>query len=287
MTDLDWRIIVTLYEQKNITETAGKLFMSQPTLTKRLQKIEDELGITLAVRNKKGVSFTAPGEYAASQAKKIIRLLNETREGISAISEKSKPSIKIGATNAFSRFFLPAILQKFKSFDTNMVFEIHTDYSNKIAKMVERSELDAGFIFGDIPFQGNKYHLGVNHGILVCSKPFALEDLPNMSRIDYSKDAFTQNLIDSWWQEHFIVPPNISMIATNGDTCREMVVNGLGYAIFTVEEFVADATRLYKIPMTNSDGSPFVRNMWMIYRKDYEKNKVLQSFINGIQAHKN
>lgn len=63
------------------------------------------------------------------------------------------------------------------------------------------------------------------------------------------------------------------MNANNGDTCREMVMKGLSYAIFTIEEFVANDTRRYKIPMTNLDGSPFIRNMWMIYKPDYTKNK--------------
>jgi DNA-binding transcriptional LysR family regulator len=286
MTDLDWRIIVTMYEQKNVTDTAALLFMSQPTLTKRLQKIEAELGITLAVRNKKGVTFTPEGEYLASQAVKIMNLLKETKDGLSAIKGNKESIIKIGATNAFSRFFLPTILQKIKEVDKNIDFEITTDYSHKISKAVEHNKLDIGFIFGDIPFNGHKYHLGVNHAVLVCSKPFTLKDLPNMKRIDYSKDAFTQNLIDCWWREHFNSPPRVSMTATNGDTCREMVVNGLGYAIFTVEEFVANDNRLYKVPMTNLDGSPFVRNLWMIYKEDYAKNKTLYNFVNIIKDDK-
>jgi DNA-binding transcriptional LysR family regulator len=283
MTDLDWRILVTLYQRKNVTETASLLFMTQPTLTKRLQKIENELGITVALRNKKGVFFTPEGEYAASQAMKIAELLKETKKGISAITGKTQKLIRIGATNAFSRFFLPAILQKIKEVDKTMEFEITTDYSNKISKLVEQNELDIGFIFGDIPFNGNRHHLGVNHAVLVCSKPFTLEDLPNMNRIDYSKDTFTQQLIDSWWWEHFNTPPRIAMVATNGDTCREMVVNGLGYAIFTVEEFIKDDSRLYKIPMTNLDGSPFIRDMWLIYKTDYAKNKLVYNFVNTIK----
>ena len=86
MTDLDWRILVTLYQRKNVTETASLLFMTQPTLTKRLQKIENELGIIVALRNKKGVFFTPEGEYAASQAMKIAEILKETKKGISAIT---------------------------------------------------------------------------------------------------------------------------------------------------------------------------------------------------------
>ncbi|MDF2882831.1 MAG: hypothetical protein K0R54_3388 [Clostridiaceae bacterium] len=287
MTDVDWQIIATMYEQKNVTEASKLLFMSQPTLTKRLQKIETELGITLAVRNKKGVTFTKEGEYLAMQAIKIIELIRETKEGISEITVKTQKTLKIGATNAFSRFYLPAILQNSQKFNDNIEFKINTDYSNNIVKMVEHGELDAGFIFGDIPFKGNMLRLGANHAILACSKPFSIEDLPNMNRIDYPKDAFTRKLIDSWWHEHFTFPPHISIIASSGDTCREMVANGLGYAIFTVEEFISNDDRFYKFPMTNLDGSPFIRNMWMIYKTNYAKNKTLNGFVNIIKNHIN
>jgi DNA-binding transcriptional LysR family regulator len=283
MNDLDWRIIVTMYQHKNVTQTAQLLFMSQPTLTKRLQRIEAELGITLAVRNKKGVAFTPEGEYIASRAIKIIELLEETKAGLSALTGRAQKILKIGTTNAFSRFYLPQILQKYNELNNSIEFEIITDYSNKIIKMVEHNELDAGFIFGYIPFKGNKHHLGINRALIVCSKPFTLEDLPKMNRIDYPKDTFSQKLIDSWWQKRFNEPPHVSMVASSGDTCREMVVNGLGYAIFTVEEYVQNDERLYKIPMTNLDGSPFVRNRWLIYRADYKKNKTLYNFVNAIQ----
>jgi DNA-binding transcriptional LysR family regulator len=286
LNDFDWRLIVTMHQLKNLTQTAELFYMSQPALTQRLQKIESELGVTLAVRSKKGIAFTAEGEYLAAQGTKILNLLQETNLGLASIAGKTSKVLRIGATNAFSRFFLPSILQKSKEVDSNIKFEITTDYSNKIAKMVEQAELDIGFIFGDIPFSGTKYHLGVNHAILASSNPFTLEDLPDLNRIDYCKDAFTQKLIESWWNENFTEAPNVSMTATNGDTCREMVLNGLGYAIFTIQEFVAEDTRLYKIPMTNKDGSPFIRNMWMIYKTDYSKNQILSSFINIVKQYK-
>jgi DNA-binding transcriptional LysR family regulator len=284
MNDLDWRIIVTMYNLKNLTQTAEKLFMSQPTLTKRLQKIEYELNVSIAVRNKKGVTFTPEGEYLAKQGEKILKLFDETTKGLASITGRTKKILRVGATNAFSRFFLPTILQKSKEFDNNIEFQITTDYSNKVVKLLQHDELDVGFIFGDIPFDGYKYNLGKNDAVIAYSKPFTLNDLPNMNRIEYSKDAFTTKLIDSWWHEHFTSEAHISMIATNGDTCREMVLNGLGYAIFTVKEFVINDDRLYKLPMTNIDGSPVTRNMWLIYSSNYKTNKTLDSFINSIKS---
>ena len=51
----DWLIIKTLYEEKNITKTAEKLYITQPALTYRLQAIEQEFGVKIVNRGKKGV----------------------------------------------------------------------------------------------------------------------------------------------------------------------------------------------------------------------------------------
>ena len=57
----DYEFLITLYRSKNITQAAQTLFLSQPALTKRLQQIEQELGVLIVNRNVKGVQFTPEG----------------------------------------------------------------------------------------------------------------------------------------------------------------------------------------------------------------------------------
>ena len=61
MEERDWLIIKTLYEQKNVTKTAEKLYLSQPTLTARIKHIENALGTKLLYRGNKGITFTDTG----------------------------------------------------------------------------------------------------------------------------------------------------------------------------------------------------------------------------------
>lgn len=53
MKTSDWALIQTLYECRNITRAAAQLYISQPTLTKRLRAIEEELGVVIALRGKR------------------------------------------------------------------------------------------------------------------------------------------------------------------------------------------------------------------------------------------
>ena len=62
MDEQDFRILITLAETGNLTKTAERLFMAQPTLTKRLQNIENDLGAILFLRSKQGITLTPMGE---------------------------------------------------------------------------------------------------------------------------------------------------------------------------------------------------------------------------------
>ena len=62
MDEKDYELLLELYEQKNITKVAQKLFLTQPAISKRIQKMEEELQCQLFLRSKKGVLFTPAGE---------------------------------------------------------------------------------------------------------------------------------------------------------------------------------------------------------------------------------
>ena len=64
MDEKDLQIFLTLAETGNLTRTAEKLYLAQPTLSKRLQNLESELGATLFLRSKHGVTLTPAGEAA-------------------------------------------------------------------------------------------------------------------------------------------------------------------------------------------------------------------------------
>ena len=57
MNEQDYQLLIDLYETKNITKVADQHFLTQPALTKRLRRIEEELGSVLLVRSRKGVVF--------------------------------------------------------------------------------------------------------------------------------------------------------------------------------------------------------------------------------------
>ena len=82
MRDFDWEIIDELYRNPNVSRAAAALYMTQPTLTKRLQHIERELGVSIAERTPKGLVFTPEGTYLAGRAAEHKEFVEQTKRAI-------------------------------------------------------------------------------------------------------------------------------------------------------------------------------------------------------------
>ena len=77
MNDQDYQFLIDLYETKNITKVAQQQFLTQPAMTKRIRRIEEDLGCQLILRSKRGVTFTAIGETVVEHCRKIVQANEE------------------------------------------------------------------------------------------------------------------------------------------------------------------------------------------------------------------
>ncbi len=285
MDEADWKIIVELHKTPNITRTAERLFMTQPTLSKRLQMIESSLGAQLVLRFSKGVVFTPEGEYVAEQAKKVLSHLAEIRGSLLRIGDGQSGTLRLGMTNAFARFTIPPLLMQYKQRHPDVEFDIATDISAGVIKMLEASQVHVGFVRGDTEGNFDRELISTEQACLVNKHEIAVEDLPQLPQITYLKDPFAKKLLDDWWFNRFSKPPVIGMHANHGDTCHEMIANGLGYGIFLSPNFVDNSKSLFKLPLFYKDGRPLVRNSWMIWNREFSDVPLVKRFLGHIRAH--
>ncbi len=109
-----------------------------------------------------------------------------------------------------------------------------------------------------------------------------LEDLPNLPRIDYRTDQLYKQLVENWWTEHYSQSPYIAMSVDQGDTCKEMILNGLGYAIMP-SLFLHGIKDIHKIYLTDKEGKKLTQKTWMFYYKESLELNVVQAFVQFIQ----
>jgi len=282
MEDRDWLILETLHEHKNITKTAQALFISQPALTARLRNIEEEFGVKIVYRTSKGVHFTPQGEYLANASANVLFTLRKIKEHVADMNSHVSGTLRLGASSYFTVFSLPQLLKHFKLEYPHVEFKVTTAWSRDVFNRVHNQDIHIGFVSSDYGWQGKRYLLYEEPVCIVSASEIDIENLPKMPRINYQTDALIKAMIDKWWRDNFVQPPSISMDVDKLVTCREMVINGLGYA-FMPSNFVSNIDGLHKIILFDREGNPLLRRSWMLYHEELMEMNIVSAFVNSIK----
>lgn len=279
MTELDMEILYALSHNTSITKVAEKFFLSQPSITRKIQNLEQELQITILNRTNKGVSLTPQGAYFAKQAEQILNQINRTKLLAQNIGNGEIGHLRIAAANSYSQFILPEILRHYKVMFPNITFDITTTMSSNVIKLVQAGKVDLGIIRGDFSFRAIKKLISVDECYLFSGIPFEIEDLAGMTRISYPLSPSSQQLFDDWWFEYFSHESIVGFHVSSLSISYEMVKKGLGYsfALTAGLDFSADA--LVKRAMVRKDGTPVTRNTWLIHNDESLLSPAARRFI--------
>jgi DNA-binding transcriptional LysR family regulator len=283
MEDKDWIILQTIYDERNITKAAQRLFISQPALTYRLQQIEKEFGTKVVSRGKKGVEFTAQGEHLVQYSKNMLLQLRQTKEFIENMDKKVRGTLRLGVSSNFGRYKLPTILKAFLKSYPDVEINVTTGWSSEVIQLVYKEDIHVGIVRGDYTWQEQKQLLGEEVICIASKQEISIEELPHLPRINYKTDILLKNMIENWWQERFTKPPLITMEVDRIETCKEMVINGLGYAIFPSVCLKPDDD-LHTINLSSKDGQTILRKTWMVGRNSSLELSVVKAFFDFLKT---
>jgi LysR family hydrogen peroxide-inducible transcriptional activator len=150
MTLTELRYIVTLAQERHFGRAAEKCFVSQPTLSVAVKKLEGELNIALFERRKSAVSPTPLGEKIIQQAEKILaetRILKELAE--TGKDQLSSP-LRVGAIFTIGPYLFPHLVPQVHKQAPQMSLFIEESYTAVLRRQLREGELDA--IIVALPF---------------------------------------------------------------------------------------------------------------------------------------
>ena len=282
MDSIDWEILCELFKYKNITKTSKVLRTSQPAVTYRINKLEEEFNVKIIHRNKKGVVFTSPGEMLVNYAASMLKKNQQIKEDLLNQENKVQGVLRLSASSIFSRYRLPEILSEFSRQFPLVEFDVNTGWSEEVFRSVHNDTSQVGILRGDYSFSSKKIHLMTDKLYVVSKYPIDLEDLPNLPRVYYNTDTSLNRLIDDWWMGHFIEPSTVTIKVDNMETSKQFVLNGLGFTI--LPDILLEAhDDLFTIPCLDQQGHYIIRNTDMILKEQYLNNTVVKAFYNFIK----
>ncbi|MCB9059564.1 MAG: LysR family transcriptional regulator [Calditrichae bacterium] len=152
MTLQQLQYIVTLDKERNFVSAAQKCFVTQPALTVQLQKLEEELGVTIFDRTKKPLIPTEIGKEIIAQAKKIIRESEKIPDIVSSYKTELSGDLNLGIIPTVGQYLLPlfinAFINKYPAINVH-VFEYPTEV---LIGHLDNGKIDAGIISTPVPY---------------------------------------------------------------------------------------------------------------------------------------
>lgn len=259
------------------------LYISQPSLTKRVKNMEKEFGVKIINRTSKGVKFTSEGEYLAKKAKEYMEFIKNVKEGLNSYKTELEGTIKVGSPYTYSKFELTDVLFEYSQVNKNVKFEIINDQSNNLFKMVLKNHIELGFICGDFDGDVNKILVKQNKAYIVSKEPINLEKLSQMQRIDYKTNDKSKEILDRWWRKTYGENLPIGMFAGYVEFAWQLVDKGLGYACCFLPDGFEKVYNLCLTPILDDEGNNIIRNTWLVYPKKKQMSTVVKDFVQFVK----
>ena len=137
---------VKLAELKHFSKAAKACFVSQPTLSTQIRKLEEELGVSLVERAPRKVMLTPIGEDIAHRARHILRDIENIKIAARRSKDPATGTIRLGIFPTLAPYLLPHIIPEIRRRYPELGLQLVEEKTENILKMLDQGRLDAGML---------------------------------------------------------------------------------------------------------------------------------------------
>ncbi|WP_260405194.1 LysR family transcriptional regulator, partial [Paenibacillus sp. 598K] len=145
--------ILEVARQQNITKAAEHLHLSQPTLSKIIKNVEEELGVTLFDRSRKQLKLTDSGLAAVRQFQIIVEAAVELRRELEELEHLESGILTIGLPPVISSVFVPRMVAGFQKQYPRIDIRMVEEGAKTIERLVQNGQLELGFVVSPVDEQ--------------------------------------------------------------------------------------------------------------------------------------
>jgi LysR family hydrogen peroxide-inducible transcriptional activator len=146
VTLTELRYVVALAQERHFGRAAQRCFVTQPTLSLAIAKLEDELGVRLVERNKNEVLLTARGAEVALQARRVLDEVGKIGQIAKGGGDQLSGALRLGVIPSIGPYLLPDLVPILHKRAPAMPLSIEENLTGNLAPMLREGELDAVII---------------------------------------------------------------------------------------------------------------------------------------------
>jgi LysR family hydrogen peroxide-inducible transcriptional activator len=149
----DLKYLVAVAEHQHFGRAAEACFVSQPTLSTQLKKLEQTLGVTLIERTNRRVMLSPEGEQIVAQAQRILVEVNSLIAMSEQLRDPMGGELRLGIIPTIAPYLLPKILAPMAAEFPNLNIQLSEGQTSQITRMLKHGDLDAVLLALPLPLQ--------------------------------------------------------------------------------------------------------------------------------------
>ncbi len=278
------RIFIKVYQEKNITKAAKKLHMAQPAVSRTIQEMEKNYGISLFDRLNHKIYPTRKADELYARAVQIIDSFDVMEEMLR--NDNENEMIHIGGTMTIGNFVFPIVVSEFKKRYPSVHVKITISNSADIQKKILDNELDFAIVEENVKvahlqteyfYTDNMCLVYSNEHEINNKKSIDLKELVDYPFLLREKGSATRSYLEHIFAVHDLVIEE-TWESTSTQALINAVSNGIGISILP-EKLVQRDLQEGRIKTRKIENKEFMRNTYFIWHEQ----KVLSEAVNNFK----
>ena len=285
------RTFLAVRNHLSYTRAAEEVFLSQPAVSRQIQQLELDLGVSLFEQIGRTLHLTDAGGVLAQEAELLLARLGRVAESVAAYRSPDAGTLRLGAGTTPGFYLLPRILGRFHRKYANVRLDYKVENSHGVEQSVLRNEVDLGFIGGP-PTSQDVIAEAVTEDEIICfaspshelasRKRINVQTLAGHTWIVRKAGSATRDLFESWLTES---GGRVGRTIELGcpEAVRSVVAGGIGFSYMS-DLAVTTELRRKKLKRLAVTGLRLKRMIYVIRHRDKYVSPSMRAFQEMIRA---
>jgi DNA-binding transcriptional LysR family regulator len=282
----DLEVFLSVAKHLNFTRAGEEVHLSQPSVSVRVRRLEEDLGVKLFEQLGKKVALTEAGRLLEPHARRVVAALDDARHVIEEVQGLERGVLRIGASTTPGIYLVPKLIARFKRIHPKIEVRLEIKDTRRVEEGLIRNEYDFGFVGGHLvgdevkilPWRTDEVVLVVapSHP-LAQRKLVLLKDVVNQQFIFRERGSATRVAINEKLRSLNLQLEAV-MEMDNPEAVKQAVQAGLGIA-FLSRFAVGSELKAGTLVVVKVRGLTVHRELKIASRKDKHLSRAAQAFI--------
>jgi LysR family hydrogen peroxide-inducible transcriptional activator len=296
MTLTELRYIVAVARERHFGRAAEACFVSQPTLSVAIKKLEDELDVKLFERGASEVSVTPLGEEIVRQAQGVIEQAASIKEIAKRGKDPLSGPLKLGVIYTIGPYLLPALVRQAIERFPQMPLMLQENFTARLLDMLRTGELDAAIMAEPIPDTGLAVAPLYDEPFMIAlPAAHALAKRKSIPAEELKQETMLLLGTGHCFRDHVLqVCPEYALFASNAEGIRKSFE---GSSLETIKHMVASGMGITVVPQLSVPDEPQphlryvpfakpvpTRRVVLAWRRSFPRYEAIAALRNAIYA---